>query len=113
MTCAPTGDLPYGAATAADPFVLVQRELADLDYWPADTSLPGVVTYTGPDRRMTTTVNHADRPHHVNLVGLDLDGTPAWDLTFTAATPACAADPAVHGAARRPRRRGPGAADGR
>ena len=86
MTCASTGDPPDGVA-AADPFTLLQRELANLDYTPADTGVPGIVTYTGPDGRMTATVNRADRPHHVTLAGLDLDGTPAWDVTFSAATP--------------------------
>jgi hypothetical protein len=86
MTRAPIGETS-GGETTVDPFARLQRDLADLDYTPTDASIPEIVNYTGPDARMIATVDRSGVPHRVNLVGMDVAGTPAWDLTFTATTP--------------------------
>jgi hypothetical protein len=87
MTGAPTGD-PSSGETAVDPFARLQQDLADLDYTPIDTSVRGCVTYAGPDGRMIAAIDRSGVPHHVNLVGMEMGETPAWDLTLTATTPA-------------------------
>jgi hypothetical protein len=84
------------AAPTQDPFARLRRELADLDYTAVDADGSATLTYTGPDARMVAVVDRgtlpppivvAEDPHRIVLAGLDLDGTPAWEITCTGTVP--------------------------
>ncbi|GAA0902214.1 hypothetical protein [Virgisporangium aurantiacum] len=76
---------PAAATDSEDPFAVLTKELADLDYTGGEV-IDGIVTYDHADNSdVRATIDHARQ--EVRLSHRNDDGDPTWTLRFTADTP--------------------------